>query len=162
MKTEELKPVIERLLNIEKVRIQEIEIDEKGDVIIKVVSTLEGTKCRKCGREINQKNGEDEAIRLRHLPMLGHKVYIEIRPKRYICPYCTDKPTTTQQLEWHNPRSPNTKAYEKYLLKNLVNSTIEDVSQKENIGYKAIKGILDRYISSDVNWDEYKKLNILG
>src|SRR2546429_8334680 len=116
MKPEEIKPLIEMLLKIEKVRIEEIEIDEKKNVIIKVVSTEVGTKCRKCGREIVQENGQDEAIRLRHLSMLDHKTYIEYKPKRYICTNCSDKPTTTQKLEWYNPRSGQTKAYEKYLL----------------------------------------------
>jgi hypothetical protein len=45
--------------------------------------------------------------------------------------------TSTQQLEWYSAKSPNTKAYEKYLLLHLVNSTIEDVSTKEGLGYKA-------------------------
>src|SRR6266540_3733437 len=123
MNAEEIKPIIEILLKIEKVRVEGVEIDEKRDVIIKVVSTEEGTKCRKCGREIKQENGEDTAIRLRHLPIMDHKVYIEIRPKRYICTNCTDKPTTTQRLEWYNPRTGLTKAFEKYLMRQLVNST---------------------------------------
>jgi transposase len=162
MKAEDLKPIIEKLLNIDKIRVEEVEIDETGDVIIKVESTVEGTSCRKCGREIKQQNGRDDAIRLRHLPMLGHKVYIEIRPKRYLCPTCSDKPTTTQRLEWYTPRSPHTKAYEKYLMRQLVNSTIEDVSIKEQIGYKAIEAVLDRSIGSQVNWDDYQDLTILG
>src|SRR5438552_12393831 len=162
MKAEELKPLIERLMNLEKIRVEEVEIDEKGDVIIKVISLVEGTRCRKCGHEIKQENGQDEAIRLRHLPMLDHKVYIEIKPKRYICTYCSDKPTTTQRLEWYNPRSGQTKAYEKYLLRQLVNSTIEDLSQKEDIGYKAIEAIIDRHNRCEVKWDLYEDLNILG
>src|SRR5579859_2273741 len=162
MKSGEIKPIIERLLKIEKVSVEEVEINEKDEVIIKVVSLEEGTKCRKCGKEIKQENGQDEAIRLRHLSVLDHKTYIEIRPKRYICTNCSDKPTTTQKLEWYNPRSGQTKAYEKYILKQLVHSTIEDVSIKEDIGYKAIEAMLDRNISSQVNWDEYEDLNILG
>ena len=147
MKAEEIKPLIEILLKIEKVRVEEVEIDEKKNVIIKVVSTEEGTKCRKCGREITEENGEDKAIRLRHIPMLDHKVYIEIKPKRYICTNCTGKPTTTQRLDWYDARSGQTKAYEKYLLRQLINSTVEDVSIKEDIGYKAIEAIIDRNIS---------------
>src|SRR5436853_906141 len=162
MKAEEIKPLIEILLKIEKVRVEEVEIDKKKNVIIKVVSTEEGTKCRKCGREITEENGEDKAIRLRHIPMLDHKVYIEIKPKRYICTNCTGKPTTTQRLDWYDARSGQTKAYEKYLLRQLINSTVEDVSIKEDIGYKAIEAIIDRNISSEVNWDDYEYLNILG
>lgn len=162
MKSIELKPIIERLLNIEKVRVKEVEMDEKGNVIIKVVSLEEGTKCKNCGIEIKEEIGEDEAIRLRHLSILDHKAYIEIKPKRYICRNCTNKPTTTQKLEWYNPRSSQTKAYEKYLMRQLINSTIEDVSKKEEVGYKSIEAAIDRNISNEVNWEEYENLHILG
>jgi transposase len=99
---------------------------------------------------------------LRHLPILGVGVWIRIRPKRYKCPYCEEGPTSTQQLEWYSAKSPTTKAYEKYLLLQLVNSTIEDVSIKEGLGYKALEALLDRYISSAVNWDEVKRVKLLG
>lgn len=162
MEGEKIKGLIEVLLKIEKVRVTDVEIDESRKVIIKVVSTEEGTKCRKCGREISEQQGEDEAIRLRHIPMLDHKVYIEIRPKRYICTNCGGKPTTTQRLDWYNVRTGQTKAYEKYILRQLVNSTVEDVSIKEDIGYKAIEAIIDRNIQSTVNWKEFENLNVLG
>lgn len=161
MRVEE-KRLIEALLNIPKVRIEEIELDSKGDVIISVESALDTGKCRKCGREIKEFHGHDDPIQLRHLPMLGHKVYIRLRPKRYICRYCSDNPTSTLQLEWYDSRSPHTKTYEKYILLQLVNSTIEDISIKEDVGYKAIEAILDRHISHEVNWDEYDKLKELG
>jgi transposase len=44
----------------------------------------------------------------------------------------------------------------------LVNSTIEDVSIKEGLGYKALEALLDRYLSSAVNWDEVKRVKLLG
>ena len=34
--------------------------------------------------------------------------------------------TTHQQLTWHGPNSPHTKAYDEYLLRALVNSTVQD------------------------------------
>jgi transposase len=162
MKVEEIKPLIEILINIEKIRVEEVGIDEHKNVIIKVASTEIGTKCRKCGQETTQENGEDKAIRLRHIPMFERKVYIEIKPKRYICNKCKGNPTTTQRLDWYDARTGQTKAYEKYILKQLINSTIEDVSIKEDVGYKAIEAVITRNISSKVNWDEYDYLNILG
>jgi transposase len=149
-------------LRIKEIVIERIELNEKEEVIIKVRSTKEGTKCRKCGREIREEYGEDEAIRLRHLSILDNNTYIEIKPKRYRCGYCQDKPTTTQELEWYNARSGQTKAYEKYILRQLINNTIEDVSIKERVGYKAIEGIINRNISNEINWDEIVEIYILG
>jgi transposase len=162
MNAEEIKPIISKLLRIKEIVIERVELNEKEEVIIKVRSTKEGTKCRKCGREIREEYGEDEAIRLRHLSILDNNTYIEIKPKRYRCGYCQDKPTTTQELEWYNGRSGQTKAYEKYILRQLINNTIEDVSIKERVGYKAIEGIINRNISNEINWDEIVEIYILG
>jgi transposase len=43
-----------------------------------------------------------------------------------------------------------------------VHATVADVSLKEEIGYKALEGIVDRWISREVNWAEVKGLKILG
>jgi transposase len=138
------------------------ELGPRGDYILTVESTLEGTKCRKCGREIKELHGLDEGITLRHLPILGHKVFLHLRPKRYRCPYCEGGPTTTQELAWYTAKSPHTKAYEKYLLVQLVHATVEDVSLKEELGYKALEGIVDRWISREVNWAEVQGMKLLG
>jgi len=44
----------------------------------------------------------------------------------------------------------------------LVNSTVEDVSRKEDVGYDAVEGAIERCIRITVNWDEFKELSIIG
>jgi transposase len=44
----------------------------------------------------------------------------------------------------------------------LVNSTIEDVSRQEQVGYETVVGIIDRYIRPEVHWDEYEQIEALG
>ena len=149
-------------LDIPDVRVLNIEISPRGECTITVESTLEGTRCRKCGREIREFHGLAEWLTLRHLPILGRKVFLRLRPKRYRCPYCEGGPTTTQELAWYTAKSPHTKAYEKYLLVQLVHATVEDVSLKEELGYKALEGIVDRWISREVNWAEVQGRKILG
>jgi transposase len=149
-------------LDIPEVRVLQIETNTRGDCTITVESTLEGTKCRKCGRVITELHGVEEWLTLRHLPILGRRAYRRLRPKRYRCPYCEGGPTTTQELSWYEARSPHTKAYEKYLLLQLVHATIEEVSIKEEIGYKAIEAGVDRWISTAVQWAEVKGVKGLG
>jgi transposase len=149
-------------LDIPDVRVLQLEITPRGGCTITIASTLEGTRCRKCGREIREFHGLDEWLTLRHLPILGRKVFLRLRPKRYRCPYCEGGPTTTQELSWYAARSPHTKAYEKYLLLQLVHATVEDVSLKEELGYKALEGIVDRWISREVQWAEVQGREILG
>jgi transposase len=149
-------------LDIPDVRVLNVKTNEAGDCIITVESTLKHAKCYKCGRKIAKFHCQDEWITLRHLPILGRRVYVRIRPKRYQCPYCSDKPTSTQRLSWQEPNSPNTKAYEEHVLLQLINATIQDVSLKERLGYDAVIGIVDRHIACRVNWDQFQRLDVLG
>ena len=149
-------------LDIPEVWVLEIEQNCRGECTSTVESTREGTPCRRCGREIQELHGVEEALTLRHLPILGRPVYVRLRPKRYRCPYCEGGPTTTQQLAWYPAKSPHTKAYEKSILLQLVHATIEDISLKEGLGAKAIEGIVDRWISREVQWREGKRVKILG
>ena len=135
---------------------------KNGDYHIWVKSTETGTHCKKCGKFIKKFQGYNKEIILRHLPILDNRVYIHIKPLRYKCTDCDKKPTTTQKVSWYTPKSPYTKAYEEYILRCLINSTIEDVSIKEDIGYESIMGVIDRHIEHEINWDEIKKLDIVG
>ncbi len=113
-------------LDLPDVRIIDVSKLENG-WLIRVESSLNGTTCRKCGRGIEHFHGYDGPLRLRHLPLFEVPVWIELRPKRYRCPDC-DGGTTTPQLDWYQRRSPNRTAYEQWLLRILINSTVSDVS----------------------------------
>ena len=128
-------------LDIPNIRVLSTKTNGNGDYVITVESTLEHTNCGRCGQQIEKFHGHDRLIQLRHLPILGREVYIRLRPKRYECPQCSRKDkrkTTTQQLSWYRPKSRHTKVYEERVLLQLVNSTIEDVSHQEKIGYEAV------------------------
>jgi len=112
--------------------------------------------------EIACNYGRGQAVRLRHLPILGQETYIVIRPRRAQCPTCLHQPTTTQTLKWYDQRSPHTKAYDQHLLKQLIGSTVADVSLKENLGYDAVVGALERQVDDKVNWDEVQNLGTIG
>lgn len=148
-------------LDIPEVEVISVEINERGDYIVTVESTCNGAICQSCGRRITKSNGYGREIELRHLPILGHRLYIRLRPKRYECPDCNGK-TSTQELDWYDPKSPHTKAYDRQLMLQLVNSTVEDVRRKEDVGYDAVEGAIDRCIHVSVNWNEFSELKIIG
>ena len=149
-------------LDLPDVRVLEVSKTEEGFWLIRIESTLSGTLCRKCGQELTAFHGFDQPIRLRHLPVFEQPVYIELKPKRYQCPNCKGKPTTTQRLSWHKLRSPNTKPYEKWLLHFLVNSTVVDVAKKLSLSEETVTGVLDRWITTKVNWERFQRIEILG
>ena len=148
-------------LDIPEIEVIGMDINEKGDYIITVGSTRNWAVCQHCGSRITKFNGHNREIELRHLPILGRRVYIRLRPKRYECPNCGGK-TTTQKLEWYEPKSPHTKAYDHHLMLSLINSTVEDVSRKEDVGYDAVEGAVGRCLDNQVNWDEFTEIKIIG
>ena len=149
-------------LDIPDVTIEKTETKRHGDIVITVRSTIEGTSCHQCGNRITKVYGYDREILFRHLSILGKKTFIRLRPVRYQCTSCSGKPTTTQQLSWYHPRSAYTKAYEEHILLRVVNSTIHDVCLKEQVGYEAIMGIIDRYIQAEIDWNTLSQLDIIG
>lgn len=149
-------------LDIKEVEIISTEQTENGQIIIEVESTLETTECGICGEKIRCTYGHGNERLFRHLPILGMATYVKFRPKRGECQKCETHPTTTQVVEWYQERSPHTKAYDQWLIKQLINTTIEDVSMRENIGYDAVIGALDRQIETDVNWSEIDDLGTIG
>jgi transposase len=148
-------------LDLPKVTVLEVEVSERG-YTISVESTQQGTRCGRCGRKIQVFHGYNDWVEVRHLPILDRAVYIRYRPKRYACPYCDGKPATTQTVSWHTPGSGMTKAYEQYVLKALVHSTIEDVSLKERLSYDRVLGVMERCVAAQVDWTAFKRLEVLG
>ena len=156
------QPFISIPLDIPDVQVLQTEQTKAGEFILSVESTLESTSCRRCGRTITEPHGTDQPRLLRHLPILGRAVYLRIRPKRFRCPFCDDHPTTTQLLDWYDPQALHTKAYERHLIVQLVNSTLTDVGAKEDVSYDALLGILDRWIATTVDWDALEPFTTLG
>jgi transposase len=157
----QMLPLTTEILGLSDVEIIKIELDRENQFIITVESTKKEIPCHQCGQP-TEPYGKGRTVRLRHLPILGKKTFIEITPPRGRCPDCDNNPTTTQQANWYDRKSPHTKAYEKHVLFSLINSTIIDVSIKEDLGYQAIQAIVDRQIEAEVNWKLIKELGLLG
>jgi transposase len=149
-------------LNIPDVKILNIETTKTNDLVITVKSTKKSTQCHKCGQKITKIHGYGEAIMLRHLPILGQSVYIRLRPARFQCEDCDNQPTTTEESDWYNRRSKFTKAYEEWLMKMLINSTISDVARKESVSCDDVEGVLDRQISTQIDWSDIAALPFFG
>jgi transposase len=149
-------------LDIPDVRVLQTEWTKTGELILTVESTLDSTTCHRCGRLLTESYAVDKPRMLRHLPILGRVVYLRIQPKRFRCPFCHDHPTTTQQLDWYDPKALHTKAYERHLIVQLVNSTFSDVTAKEDVTADALLGMLDRWIARRVDWDAIEPFETLG
>jgi transposase len=149
-------------LDIPEVRVLSSNVLDDNRLLIEVESTLQTARCTRCGQESDRFHGFDRPIRLRHLPVFGREVVIEIHPKRYRCPHCEGGPTMTQHCAWYEPNRPHTTAFEQWVLKALVHSTVADVSRQLDVGVKAVEGIMDHRLAPAVNWAAFVTLETLG
>lgn len=157
-----METTFEHLLKLAHIRVLRVEQTKTDAYVITVESTLQHATCHTCKRRIVTFYRLDDWIMLQHLPICGSKVFIRLQPKRFRCPYCSGGPTTTQELPWYRPRRQFTAAYEEYLLIQCINSSLKDVSSKEQVGYDTIEAIIDQHVSTTIDWTAYKTLDILG
>jgi transposase len=99
---------------------------------------------------------------LRHLPIFNRPVYLTLHTKRYRCLHCDDRPTTTQRGDWYDAQAHCTKAFTNYLLFEMVNSTLSDVALKHQVTYDLLRGLLTRYVSTEVDWSQLQRLRVIG
>ena len=142
--------------------VKSTEIRNDGTILVRVEGTETGTLCSKCGKHITKLYGHAPEREVRHTSALGAEVYISFVPARFQCPNCEGNPTTVQRPSWLISGSSYTIPFEEHILLQLINSTVEDVCIKENLGYDAVEGILDRHIDKKVNWDDIKSLPLIG
>lgn len=149
-------------LDIASVEILSQSVDREGNIVIEVRSTKDYSTCHKCGKAATKVYGTSPKLKIKHLPILDTPVYLIIQPIRYQCEQCDDHPTTTEQYDWCDRRSTITKGLEKYLMRNLIHSTVQDVSRKERVSYETVVSALDRQVQQVVDWSEYDNLDVLG
>jgi transposase len=147
-------------LDIPDIKILKTEFSSKGALVITIESTKPDTRCHRCGKSVTKFHGHDEWITLRYLPVFGRPSYLRYRPRRYYCSDCDV--TTTQDVDWHEPNSPHTLAYDEHILLQLVNATLQDVSLKEDLAYDRVLGVLERRVNNKVDWGQYDRLDVLG
>lgn len=151
----------EQLLNIPGIRVLNVTYGE-NKIEFEIESTQGYSNCHKCGRQATEFYELDRALELRHLPLCGRQVILRLRPKRYRCRYCDGIVTTTERQDWYDAKAGSTTGFAKFLLVELINSTIQDVSIKHDVPYDVVRGALKRYVRSEIDWSQIKALRILG
>lgn len=148
--------------DIESLEIISQEIDPKGNVVLEVCSQGTHSTCHKCGKHATKRYGTAPMITVQHTSIFDKPVYLKIKPVRYQCEHCDDHPVTTEQYDWCDRNAKITHALEDYIMRNLINSTVQDVSRKTQIGYKTIVRALNRRVKQSVDWATYDALPTLG
>ena len=101
---------------------------------------------------INKQHGYGEILTVQHLSILDQPVYLRIRVVRYECLDCDDHPTTSESYDWMERKSKTTRALDTYINRQLIHSTVEDVSKKGKISYDVVESALNREVKKTVDW----------
>jgi transposase len=149
-------------LDIPDLEITSQAINNKGEIILNVKSTKTETLCHKCGKPATIPYEYAPEMTVRHLSILDTPVYLVIKPLRYKCGDCDGRTTTREAYSWCKKGSHITTGLSDYLMRQLIHSTVEDVSKKEEIGYSKLSLALDKEIATEVDWNRYASLKILG
>src|SRR4029453_8260916 len=143
------------------VRVLSSEMNER-EISIQVEFSLHHAVCRQCGQKATEYVRAGETLRLQHLPIFNRPGYLYLHTKRYRCLNCDDRPTTTQNDDWYDKDAHCTKAFAEYLLLEAVGSTLADVEHKQGVSYEILRGLINRYLRGEVDWEEFKQLLVLG
>ena len=159
---DDLKSIFNALLDIPNIEVDEVERDREGNYRVTIHSTERGTRCHQCGHFIDHFYGHGEFITLRHLPLFGRQVELRLRPPGINVNAVKGSRRPRKGRRGMMLESRCTKAFEHHILLACVNSTVWDVSIKEGIGYETVRGIIDRHIAKEVDWQAIKNLKIIG
>jgi len=149
-------------LDIKTLEITKQHTDKQGNIIFDVVRICTKTTCTKCGKPATQRYGYSREVVIQHTSILDRPVYLRIKPVRYRCEHCNDHPTTTEKYPWLANSGKITKALEDFILRQMIHSTIEDVSKKLNISYSTIETAMRNRIGLQVDWSQHADLSTIG
>ena len=134
--------------------------DSKGNVVIDVESMCTNSTCHKCGKDATKRHGYGAVMEIRHTSVFDIPVILRIKTVRYKCEHCGT--TTTEQYDWIADGGKVTKGLEEYILRCVINSTIQDVTRKERISYSTVSTILSHKIGDSIDWSNFKDLHTIG
>ena len=134
-------------LDINNLKVISQALDSKGNIIITVESICTKTTCHKCGKDATKRYGYGSLMEYRHTSVFDAPVILRIKPVRYECEHCEAGTTTTERYDWVAEGGKITKGLEEYLLRCVINSTIQDVAKKERISYKTVQTMLNNLIA---------------
>lgn len=149
-------------LDIKNLSIKEQHIDSNGNITIDVESTCTDMTCHKCGQLATKRYGHSYVMSFEHTSILDRRVFLRIKPVRYYCEHCDDGTTTTEKYDWVAKSGKITQALEDYIMRQLIHSTIQDVSRKTGLSHSTIYTSITSRIGTEVDWSKHKDLHTIG
>ncbi|WP_440683536.1 transposase family protein [Cysteiniphilum halobium] len=70
---------------------------------------------------------------------------------RYECEHCNDCTTTTEKYDWAADGGKITRGLEKYILRCVIFSKIQDIARKERLSYRIVERIIENHVPAEID-----------
>lgn len=138
-----LEENLTNLLNLPGVTVKSCQYVENAIYFnLNILAT--GVKCQHCCQYTKELH-QVRPILVRDLPAFGKQVYLNLPRRQFYCQLC--QRYITEQLEFINWRRKYTKRYEQDIYLQVRTSSIQQVSQKENLTIEQVMNIF-KYVSN--------------
>lgn len=134
------------LLNLPGVIVESF-TDSEDLICFRLSFLAEGIECPHC-RNYTEELHQVRPIMVRDLPAFGKKVYLHLPRRQFYCKAC--QRYSTERLDFIDWRRRYTHRYEQSIYEQANNSSIEIVSQKQQLSCEEVKSIV-RSVSKKKN-----------
>lgn len=152
---------IDKLVNLSDTEVVGFEFSE-SKVFVSIICVTKSGLCPVCGRSCTTVRSYTKR-RVRDLPILGRKTYLELQLRQFECPDC--KRYFTESVGFVEGNHGYTKRYESYLYDQIKGINIQQVCLKEEVCWATLNAIHKSYGSAAlseraVNWAGVKRISI--
>ncbi len=134
---------VTRLLDLPNLMVTQLEYDAHLDTLtVFCVPTATSAWCPTCGTSSTQIH-QYHPRRVRDLPLVGHRCYLELPRRRFKCQACGTP--FTEVLPWLASGGRLTERYARYVFAQCRGTSLQVVHQREQLGYKTVEALYYRY-----------------
>lgn len=131
---------LDKLLGLAGVKIQEF-VELEHHVVLKLELDTDEMICPHCG-QVTVKVHQNRSILVRDLALFGRSVYLQVPRRQFYCSHCQHY--STEVLSFVDWGRSYTQRYEAYIYQQVKQTTIEQVSQNEELSRDQVEGIFNR------------------
>jgi len=132
---------VNKLLNLDKVRVTQTEFASAEQVTLFVESTHETAICPDCGQVSNSVHDLSEAQKIRDLSIAERRCYLSYQARRFDCRTCGK--TFVERVTWKRPGASYTVRYEQYIYQRSRKEPVSQIAEEEGLSEEAVQAIFE-------------------
>ena len=130
-----------KLLNLDKVRVTQTEFAGAEQVTLIVESTHEMATCPDCGQVSNNVHDLSEVQKIRDLSIAERRCYLSYQARRFDCRTCGK--TFVERVTWKRRSASYTVRYEQYIYQRSRKEPVSQIAEEEGLSEEAVQAIFE-------------------